>query len=250
MHTYIYDSYLSDKKYFNTVNEIESKLTDLGLSGRVCRLSPLRSLREVINQELKRMPKTLVVIGNDSIVSQAISHMGGSEVPLGIIPVGEMNQIASRLGIDENSASSVLSARRLVQVDLGVLENKTFLKGAELMGDKLRLLVDNNYYVQAEPGIKIEIINFLLHQEDDELSVKTSYHNGQLYLVITKLIEKRGLLKSRFEEEQSIIPFKELEIEGDNVSAMLDGFVKIINPQKSFVLPRGLKVIVGKQRNF
>jgi len=240
---------LSDKKYFNVVNDIESKLTDLGLSGRVCRLSPLRSLRDIINQELKRLPKTLVVIGSDSIVSQAISHMGGSEVPLGIIPIGEPNNIAWRLGIDEDHACSVLSARRLVQVDLGVIDNKTFLKSAELFGDNLRLLIDNNYYIQAD-GARIEIVNFLLNQESDEMIAKTSYHSGQLYLVITKTKEKRGLLKNSIEEEQSVVPFTELEVEGDDVSAILDGFVKIINPQKSFVLPRGLKVVVGKQRNF
>lgn len=249
MHTYIYDSYLSDKKYFNAVNEIESRLTDLGLSGRVCRLSPLRSLRDVINQELKRMPKTLVVIGNDSIVSQAISLMGGSDVPFGIIPIGEPNHIAWRLGIDEEHAGAILSARRLVQIDLGVVDNKTFLKSAEVTGDRLRLLIDNNYYVESN-GAKVEIINFLLNEEMDEMVAKTSYHSGQLHLVITKELVKKGLLKNKTHIEQSVIPFTELSVESDGATIMLDGFVKINNPQKVFVLPKGLKAIVGKQRNF
>lgn len=249
MHTYIYDSYLSDKKYFNAVNEIESRLTDLGLGGRVCRLSPLRSLRDVINQELKRNPKTLVVIGNDSIVSQAISLMGGSDVPFGIIPVAEPNNIASRLGIVEEHACPILSARRIVQIDLGVVDNKTFLKSAEIMGDKLRLMIDDNYIVETQ-GAKVEIVNFLLNEEMGELVAPATYHNGQLHLIITKEVVKRALLKNRTELEQSIIPFTELEIVTEGSTVMLDGFVKINNPQKVFVLPKGLKAIVGKQRNF
>jgi diacylglycerol kinase family enzyme len=195
------------------------------------------------------MPKTLVVIGNDSIVSQAISLMGGSDVPFGIIPIGEPNHIAWRLGIDEEHAGAILSARRLVQIDLGVVDNKTFLKSAEVTGDRLRLLIDNNYYVESN-GAKVEIINFLLNEEMDEMVAKTSYHSGQLHLVITKELVKKGLLKNKTHIEQSVIPFTELSVESDGATIMLDGFVKINNPQKVFVLPKGLKAIVGKQRNF
>ena len=128
MHTYIYDTFLTDQKYFPAISAIEAKLTEAGLGGRICRLSPLRSLRDVIAQELKRLPKTLVIVGNDSIVSQAISIMGGNDIPLGIIPIGEPNNIAARLGINEENACAMLSARRLVEIDLGAVDNKTFLK--------------------------------------------------------------------------------------------------------------------------
>jgi len=195
------------------------------------------------------MPKTLVVIGNDSIVSQAISLMGGSEVPLGIIPIGEPNNIAWRLGIDEEHAGAIMSARRIVQIDLGVVDNKTFLKSAEVVGDKLRLLIDDMYAVESE-NAKVEIVNFLLNEEMDEVVTMTSSHNGQLHLVITKEVTHRGIIKNRTEIEQSVLPFSQLEIESEGTTVVLDGFVKINNPQKVFVLPRGLKAIVGKQRNF
>lgn len=249
MHTYIYDSFLSDKKHFSAVNNIEAKITELGLGGRTVRLSPLRSLRDVITQELKRFPKTLVVIGNDSIVSQAISIMGGSETPLGIIPVGEPNLIAWRLGITEENACSVLSGRRLVDIDLGVVDNKTFLKSAEIQGERIRLLIDNNYYIEST-GSKVEVVNFLLNEEVNDLPANTVGHSGQLHLVITKETIKKGILKSSKELEQSVIPFAELAVSSDDTKIILDGFVKISNPQSIYVLPNGLKAIVGKGRNF
>ena len=81
MHIYIYDSWLSQKKHLSKLSEIEGKLTDLGLSGRVCRLGRLRSLSDIVRQELRRMPKTIVAVGDDSIISQVISLLGASGVP-------------------------------------------------------------------------------------------------------------------------------------------------------------------------
>lgn len=249
MHTYIYDIFLADKKYFPAINAIEAKLTELGLSGRICRLSPLRSLRDVITQELKRLPKTLIIVGNDSIVSQAISIMGGNDVPLGIIPIGEPNNIASRLGITYDNCCSVLSARRVVDIDLGAVDSKTFLKSAEINGEQLKLLIDNNYHVSSQ-GAKVEVVNSFLNEAAGELPVKSNENQRQLHLIITKEVVKRGLLKSSRELERSIIPFADLAVISDNATITLDGFVKITNPRQISVLPKGLKIIVGKDRSF
>lgn len=249
MHTYIYDTFLTDKKYFPIINSIEAKITELGLSGRICRLSPLRSLRDVISQELKRLPKTLIIVGNDSIVSQAISIMGGNEVPLGIIPIGEPNNIAARLGINTENSCSILSARRVVDIDLGAVDSKTFLKSAEINGEQLRLMIDNNYYIESSAS-KVEVVNSFLNEEAGDLPAKSNEDKRQLHLVITKEIIKKSLLKNSRELERSIIPFADLQVVSDNATITLDGFVKITNPHSISVLPRGLKTIVGRERGF
>lgn len=249
MHTYIYDTFLTDKKYFTAINGIEAKITELGLSGRICRLSPLRSLRDVISQELKRLPKTLVIVGNDSIVSQAISIMGGNDTPLGIIPVGEPNNIAARLGINAENCCPTLSARRVVEIDLGAVDSKTFLKSAEINGLDLRLMIDGNYYIESA-GSKVEVVNSFLNEEIGDLPAKSNEDQRQLHLVITKEIIKKGLLKNSRELERSIIPFSNLQVASDNATITLDGFVKINNPHSISVLPRGLKAIVGRERSF
>ena len=50
MYYYLYDSRLNDKKYNNVIAKIETRLTDLGINGKINRLSFLKN----INQKYKR----------------------------------------------------------------------------------------------------------------------------------------------------------------------------------------------------
>jgi hypothetical protein len=110
-------------------------------------------------------------------------------------------------------------------------------------------LINNNYYVETN-GAKVEIVNSLLNEEVNDLPAKTSERQGQLHLVISKEIIKKGLLKNTKSIEQSVLLFTDLAIASDNATITLDGFVKITNPQNISVLPRGLRAIVGRQRSF
>jgi diacylglycerol kinase family enzyme len=246
MHIYIYDSFLSQKKYLTQVHEAEAKITDLGLSGRVCRLGQLRSLSDVVREELRRAPKTIVAIGDDALVSQVISLMGGSGVVLGIIPIGESNKIAEGLGINYENACNVLAARRIVKIDLGLLDNRAFVRRAEFIGKKIKLEIDGNYSITA-PGTKIEVINFFLDNDTSISETKTEPQSGNLYLMITKE-EKSGFMKKGY--ERSLIPFKDLRIQTDEIEALLDGLTTVRHPKQVSVLPKGLEVIVGRERQF
>ncbi len=245
MHIYIYGSALSQKKYLSQIHEIEAKVTDLGLSGRVARLGKLRSLRDIVREELRRMPKTIIVVGDDSLVSQVISLMGGTGVALGIIPIGENNQIATSLGITLANACNVLSARRLIEIDLGLVDSQAFVRRAAISGPKIKLLIDNNYSILA-PEAKVEVINFLLETEKEVGQTGPDAQSGNLYLMITK--EKSSFLKK--EVEHSFIPFRELDIQTDTAEVVLDGLTKVNHPRRITIMPNGLQVIVGRERNF
>jgi diacylglycerol kinase family enzyme len=245
MHIYIYDSALSQPKYLAPVHEIEARVTDLGLSGRVARLGKLRSLRDIVREELRRMPKTIIAVGDDSLVSQVISLMGGTGVALGIIPIGEKNQIAAGLGVTLANACNVLSARRIIAIDLGLVDNRAFVRRAEIFGTKIKMLIDGNYSVEA-PEAKTEVINFLLESEQATGVTKPDAQSGSLYLMITK--EKNSFLKK--ELERSLVPFRELDIQTDTAEVVLDGLTKINHPRSITIMPNGLQVIVGRERNF
>jgi hypothetical protein len=49
MHIYIYDSFVNQKKYDSTTAKIETRITDLGLNGKIVRLGIIISVEEVIN---------------------------------------------------------------------------------------------------------------------------------------------------------------------------------------------------------
>ncbi len=244
MHIYIYDSWLSQKKYLSQVHDIEAKITDLGLSGRVCRLGQLRSLSDVVRGELRRMPKTIVAIGDDNLVSQIISLMAGSGVALGIVPIGESNKIADSLGVNIENACNVLAARRIIQIDLGLVDNRAFVRRAELISKKLKLQIDGNYTITANDG-KVEAVNFLLDRHSLEAD-SSQLPSGSLYLMITK--DKSGFLKK--EVEQSLIPFRELNVQTDEAEARLDNLTTIRHPKRISLMPNGLEVIVGRERQF
>ena len=65
MYYYIYDSYLAEKKYESTIARIENRLTDLGINGKINRLSFLKNIHQIIGEEVKRGVKTVVVVGSD-----------------------------------------------------------------------------------------------------------------------------------------------------------------------------------------
>lgn len=245
MHIYIYDSALSQKKYLSQVHEVEARVTDLGLSGRVSRLGKLRSLRDIVREELRRMPKTIIAVGDDSLVSQVISLMGGTGVALGIIPVGENNQIAGSLGITLANACNVLSARRIIEIDLGMVDNQAFVRRAEIFGPRIKVLIDGNYSISA-PDAKLEVVNFLLESETATGVTKPDAQSGSLYLMITKAVN--SFLKK--EVERSLVPFRELDVQTDTAEVVLDGLTKVNHPRRITIMPNGLQVIVGRERNF
>jgi len=247
MHTYIYDSFVSQKKYLAALNELETSLTDLGVGGRICRLSELRSLRDIVKQELRREPKTLVVVGNDWIVHQVLNLMIEFKVPLGLVPVGDQkdNLIAAGLGISLKEAPQILSARRIVDMDLGVVNKKVFLRNAAWLADNVKIDIDDNYTIRISKA-KMELINFLSGADSDYAGQNPSPEDGRLNLLINK--KEGGWLKK--EVSQTTICFKKIVIDGAYQAIKLDNVSQTSSLENIEVLAKTLSVIVGKDRSF
>ena len=63
MYHYIYDSFLSDKRYENEISQIEARILGLGINGRVDKLTILKNLKEIVEDGIKKGAETLVVMG-------------------------------------------------------------------------------------------------------------------------------------------------------------------------------------------
>lgn len=247
MHTYIYDSFVSHKKYISTINQLETSLTDLGVSGRVCRLSKLRSLRDIVKQELRRNPKTLIAVGSDWLVHQMITLMTEFQVPLGIIPLGDDkdNLIASGLGIDFKNAPSILSARRIVNMDLGMVNKKVFLRNAAFFADNVKIDIDDNYTIRVAQA-EMELINFLPSNNSGYLGKHPNPEDGKLNLLINK--KESGVFKKEF--SQTTICFDKIEIDGAYQEINLDNVARTSTLSPIEVVRKGIQIIVGKDRCF
>ena len=122
MYLYIYDSFLSDKKYSDLLSQIEKRVTDLGIKGRIARLSILKNMKELITDGIKSGVQTVVVIGNAQTFAKVINIVAGLEVVLGLIPVENDNKIAKMLGVPPKLlACDVIAASIIKKIDLGLI---------------------------------------------------------------------------------------------------------------------------------
>lgn len=250
MHVYIYDSFLTNKRYSNLLAKIETRITDLGLNGKICRLGVIKNYADTIRNEISRGAKTIIAVGNDTTVSQVINSMYGSDVPFAIIPIGKENNLISHsLGIGlELEACDVLSARRVENVNLGKINSSYFLTEAKITTDNTILGIDQNFSIEiSEPG-EIKIINLPLEKNTLTVNGRFSPVDNTLELLI-KTYGNKSFIKKTLGGE-SIFAFKKLSLENKNTSLLIDNAISVNLPAEISLASNNINIIVGKNRNF
>lgn len=250
MYYYLFDSALSKKKYATVVNRIEFRIIELGLNGRIDRLTILKNMRELIDTAIKRGAETIVIVGDDAAIAKAVSVVAPYKVTLGIIPVGERLHIARVLGIPAGEAACDVLSKRIVRtIDLGKVNGQYFVFSLEIPAHTVTVECDGHYRISLL-GIPrpFAICNF----HPDRLSgAHCSPEDGVLEAVIENQPQGWGLFR-RPERPQSIFPLKKAKIQSSNESVplTLDGQTIVKTPAIVEVSPRKLRVIVGKYRQF
>jgi coenzyme F420-reducing hydrogenase delta subunit len=251
MYLYLCDYFLGKRKYKKILDKIETRITDLGISGRIIRLTILESIEEIVKEAVKKGTETIIVIGNDKTFSQAASALANSNATLGFIPVGKENKIAEILGIPkEELACEVISARLTETVDLGKINNNYFFSMIEINSHKI-FLEDEKWKIFLSPEIsKVKVIN--LGYYFDKISNPL---DGFLEVVFEK--KKESFPPFFFKEEKtidSLLFLKKLKIntlkDKKGVPVLVDNWRVLKTPVKIDVLPKGIKIIVGKRRKF
>ena len=246
MYFYLYDAALTDAKYARQLADIETRLTDLGLQGRVGRLGPLKSASDLIKSALKAGAKTIVAVGNDQTVDVAINAMVPNStdgLALGIIPVGKPARIASMLGIPEGlQAVAVLAARKTEIVDLGKINGHYFLTTARLEADEpISLRCEDNFILSPlNPRAAMIIAN---------LGAGTNCQDGFLEATIESGVSRWWQKR----KNRSVVPLRRgtLLAERSNTgTAIAESTYTIKLPAIIEVAPRVLKMIVGRDRVF
>lgn len=247
MHIYIYDSFVNQKKYEKTLAAIETRITDLGLNGKIIRLGMMKNIYDLVKTELKRGAKTVVAVGNDSTVNQVINSLAESDVPLGIIPIDGNNKIAAALGIEPDVlACDNLSARRIIRLDLGKANNNFFICSAKIANEGTAIDINNNYSIEAMGDGEVSVVNLAADSEDVLPDIKFNPQDGMLELYI-KTKESKNFFKKI--NSQSIFSLRNLSINSKH-PLILDNSVKINTPAHISIAPQALSVIVGKERKF
>ncbi|HET6777963.1 MAG TPA: diacylglycerol kinase family protein, partial [Gemmatimonadales bacterium] len=91
-------------------------------------------LREAAEHAVKDGCETLVVGGGDGTINLAASVLVGSNVPLGVLPLGTLNHFAKDLGIplELEDAVRVILDGNGCRVDLGEVNGRVFLNNSSL----------------------------------------------------------------------------------------------------------------------
>ncbi|MFA5954279.1 MAG: diacylglycerol kinase family protein [Patescibacteria group bacterium] len=241
MHFYVYDESLSSPKLAHAVAEIETRLTDLGLQGRIGRLGPLKSANDMIRQAIRSGATTVVAVGNDRTVADVINALAGSDVALGVIPIGSPTRIAELLGVHPGEAAvETLAARKIETVDLGKINNHYFLTSAEVStDDAITLECDEHYTVSAPAGLSVITIA--------NLSPGAQCQDG--YLEATIESSRRKWLRRSL--SRTVVPFRQGRISShEGAVATVENSYTVKLPTTIEIIPRTLRIVVGRERAF
>ena len=148
MYYYLYDSFLNDKKFVQPLAKIENRLIDLGINGKVEKMSILKSIKEVVEDNIKTGVDTIIAVGNDKTFAKVFPIIAGQKgVTFGYIPITD-SPISKMLGIPTaDKACDVLSARIIEKIDIGKVNNHYFFSSLEIPQAKnVFLECDNGNY--------------------------------------------------------------------------------------------------------
>lgn len=254
MYLYLYDQFLNSKRYGSLLPRIETRLTDLGIGGKIFRLSPLRNINEIVVDEVRNGVKTIVAVGNDKTVASVVNACAKLDVTFGIIPVGSENEIASSLGVNSaTEACNILASRVIEKIDLGKVNETYFISHLKLSSGKLSIECEQQYNLFPAKGSEVLICN-IRPQAVSGFSAKKYFdpRDGNLEIYIGPAQKNTWSFFGKSQTAQaSLIPFKKIEIKGKDSASVITEGQKIIKPPVQIeAIPLNFKVIVGKRRVF
>jgi len=246
-YAYFYADFVQGSKYQKLLRSIENRLTDLDISGRTHKLSQFKNLEEIIEEDVRRGITTIVIIGDDKLLMDAINASADLDVVVGVIPVGNDNKIASMMGVPGPiEACDILSQRILENIDMGKVNDKKFFSNIEIVDQKNPLSCDNQYEILSPGGsISIYNINVLNNPEIPKIDPRDGYFE----ILVTPKQSFTSIFKKNKEKNESVFFGKNISISSDSsITIFIDGKKNILKNIEIEIIPKSLKLIVGKER--
>lgn len=240
MFFYLYDAFVRDKKYTDVLQHIEARIIELGINGRVERLTPPRNLKEIIDTALKQDARSIIIVGSDATWLRAMNILAEHPIPLGLIPLGPSPSLLAPLfGItNKEEACNILSRRIIKILPLGKANQNFFLNTVEASiprGTHIRC--NDRFSLDVQREAKLVVHNLLPPQHGIEIDIEPQGStNGLWHRSIPQMPTRLTVRKIIIKHPEHSLPFT------------LDGITTIKSPITISLKPKALKVIVGKQR--
>lgn len=254
MYVYLYDNFLRGRRFNQTVKAMEVCLTDYGISGKVLRLNNYIDARQLVEDEIKRGAKTIVVVGNDKTFGQILSRAASCPVTFGFLPVGPDNTIADVLGIPVGvEACDVLSRRRKAEIDIGWVNGRYFIGQLRVPPAHVEVIYDERFKVSSPSLVEVVVCNlqpfFWKRHKKDADSQVVHPQDGKLEAFVRPLTKNTWWGYTY--EDPSIFPFSEMEIRAKEPFVVeADGKTTKEIKINIKLAPSRIEMIVGRNRKF
>lgn len=252
MYCYLYDAFIRDRRYESLVNRIEARISELGLHGKVERLTVLKNAKEIVEDAIKKEVETFVIVGDDTSIAKILNYVAGSKLVLGIIPVGPNQAISSMLGVPYGEgACDTLSKRIVKKLDLGRVNSQHFLVSLDIPKSSATLDIDGKYLISAlSTNARMSLTNFGPLPYGSPSSVANP-EDGKLELVVASS-KRKGVLTFGHgrSARPSVFQVSRIQIncKDECLPLVADKQGVIKTPALVEVAPAALKVIVGRNR--
>ena len=255
MYVYLYDNFLNNRKYNSILKQIEVRLVEFGIAGKILRLNNYIDAKPIIDDEIKRGAKNIVIVGNDRTFGHILSRGATCDCVFGFLPIGPDNDIANILGIPEGiDATDDLARRRKQKLDVGWFNNRFFVSQLHVPPAKVRVIYDEKFQVSTPFKMEVVVCNFqpfywkrnnkdkeefVVHPQDDKLEA------------FLRPLTKTGWFGYKY-EDPSIFPFEEMEVIGEDGPFVVEADGKSTKEVKVKIRLAKDKIdmIVGRDRKF
>lgn len=256
MYVYLYDNYLKQKKFETVMKGIETRLTDFGIAGKIVRLQNFTNAEAVIEDEIKKGAKTVVIVGNDTTFGHVLSRAATCDILFGFLPIGDQNNtIAGVLGIPTGVDScEVLSRRRKVYLDVGWVNNRYFISQLHVSASDILVEYDEKFAVQSRSKstmLELVVCNLQPYMFRYGKGKTQTIHpqDGKLEAFLRPRRKKRFF--GHEYEDPSIFPFEEMLVTSSTPFLLeADGKQSKETRIKIRLAKRKIQMVVGKTRKF
>lgn len=281
MYYYILDTLnIPQKEFERQQTELQSLLTEFKVNGEMSRVTPLRTIQDLVDTAANRGAKTIVACGTDETFNLMLTALKDRDFILGFIPFTPNTQLGKILGMaDKATCVKAIAGRRIEKIDAARINDSYFISYLELglgtlTNSKIGLISALKLFTGSPTEIKMRIDDsytvtsnmmgaLLINTRGTEMCSGNNIGNpqdGYLDLLILEKLSRFSATKYKKAIENgcyelipssTTIKCKKIEfLEPVNQKIYMDGRELTKMPTTVELISEKIKIIVSKNRTF